>query len=150
MNSSHLVRVVSQATVKTEGVPAFEDSSDGTYAVGRVPGRFQVSRRFKKEYPTEPDRRYAYEVFDSEDDIVFSSEDGWETVLRETSTRQQLKAIFFETNRHVSSLAFQRFNANGKPIQNRQTLLLNGNEVRVLRDFLTRIELVDLVGEEGV
>lgn len=147
---SWVVRRVGTASVKTVVVPTFEDSDDGTYAVGRVPGRFQVSRRFKKHDPTEPDRRYAYEVFDSDDDVVFFSEDGWETVLRETPTRQQLKAIFFEMGRHVSSLAFQRFNSSGKPIHNRQTLLLTGGEVKVLRDFLTRIELVDLVGEEGV
>jgi hypothetical protein len=141
---------LTECTGKTVMVPTFEDSDDGIYALGRMPGRFQVSRRFKKGDPAEPDRRYAYEVFDSEDDVVFSSEDGWETVLRDTPTRQQLKAIFFETGRHVSSLAFQRFNSSGKPIQSRQTLLLTGNEVKVLRDFLTRIELADLVGEEGV
>jgi hypothetical protein len=131
-------------------VPTFEDAHDGTYAVGRIPGRFQVSRRFKKDDPDQPDRRYAYEVFDSEEHVVFSSDEGWETVLRETPTRQQLKAVFFETGRHVSSLAFQRFSASGKPIQNRQTLLLSGAEVKILRDFLTRVELVDLVGDEGV
>lgn len=77
-------------------MPNFEDANDGTYAGLRAPAKFQVSRRFSKEDPSEPDRRYAYQVFDSNDEVIFESEDGWETILRETSTRQQLKAVFFE------------------------------------------------------
>lgn len=131
-------------------MPNFEDANDGTYAGLRAPGKFQVSRRFSKEDPSEPDRRYAYQVFDSDGEVVFESEDGWETILRETSTRQQLKAVFFEHDRHVSSLAIQRFNANGKPLDSTRTVILNGDEIKALRDFLTKIELVDLVGEDGI
>ena len=89
-------------------------------------------------------------MFDSDDDVIFESVDGWETVLRETRTRQQLKAVFFETVRHVSSLAIQRFNANGRPIGNKGTVILGGAEIKALRDFLTKIELVDLLGENGI
>lgn len=143
--------VVPRPTVSgtLNAVPSFEDDQDEGYARLRAPGRFQVSRRFKKDDPAVPDQRFAYQVFDSNEDVLFESEDGWETVLRETATRQQLKALFFENGRHVSSLAIQRFNSEGKPINRSQTLLLRGEEVKALRDFLVKIELVDLVGEDG-
>ncbi len=131
-------------------MPSIEDSDDGAFAVMRSPGRFQVSRRFKKTDPNEPSRRYAYEVHDTDGDVVFDSEDGWELQVRSTPSRQQLKAIFFEAGRAVPYLAFQRFTAQGKPVADRKTLILKQEEIALLRDFLAKIELVDLVERDGV
>ncbi len=131
-------------------MPSLEDADDRSYAALRTPGRFQVSKRFKKTDPAEPSKRYAYEVYDTRGDVSFDSEDGWEVALRTTTSRQQLKAVFFEVGRGVPYLAFQRFTPTGKPINDKKTLVLNHEEIAILRDFLARIELVDLVGTDGV
>jgi hypothetical protein len=126
----------------------FEDEREGEFAAGRVPGRFYVSRRFGGEGPVQ---RFAYEVRDgTSDEVLFESEDGWELVLNETATRQQLKAIFFESTRGVAQLAFQKFNRSGKPIHNHKKLLLSMQEVHDLQRFLDKIRVADLHGEEGV
>lgn len=81
---------------------------------------------------------------------MFASEDGWELQLRSTPSRQQLKAVFFEASRAVPYLAFQRFTAHGKPVADKKTLILNQEEIAILRDFLTKIESVDLLDRDGV
>lgn len=126
-----------------------EDSRDAGYAANRVPGRFYVSKRFPPE-PGVGHRRFAYEVFDSEGDAAFYSENCWECVLRETPSRQQLKAIFFESPRGVQTLALQRFTRNGSAVKDRKTVHLTAEEVATLRDFLVKIETATLTGEEGV
>jgi hypothetical protein len=100
-----------------------------------------------KTDPAAPDQRFAYQVFDGHDDVVFESDDGWTCVIRETM-RQQLKAVFFEDGRGMSSLAFQRFMRDGRPLQDRRTLRLSGSEVATLRDFLAKIQVVELHGAD--
>ena len=99
-------------------MPHLEDDRDGEYAKGRQLRRFYVSRRFQREgpdgVPSGEFSRFAYQVFDADSDVVFASDNGWEILLRETPTRQQLKALFFEDDRRIETLAFQRFDAQGE------------------------------------
>ena len=140
-----------QRLIVAEGsVARFEDTDDGFHAANRVPGRFQVSKRFAKAQPDSPDQRFAYEVFDGNGEITFESDTGWVCTLRETDSRQQLKAVFFEDGRGISSLAFQRFLKDGRPMADAKTLLLEGDQIHRLRDFLAKIETVELDGEFGV
>lgn len=136
-------------------MPKLEDDQEARFASRRRPGRFYVSRRFGfgGEELSEGARpaRFAFQVFDSSGDVIFENEDGWELVLRETSTRQQVKALFFEDSRRIEHLAFQRFDAGGKRIH-RDYFVLHGDEIVDLGAFLSLIlapsvELVE--GEEG-
>jgi len=121
-------------------MPKLEDDRDGAFAIGRVPGRFYVSRRFPQggeDSSVEDPRmcRFAYQVVDEAGDVIFASENGWEIVIRQTPTRQQLKALFFEDDRSVQYMSFQRFNASGKRL-NHESFVLSGREVRSLGSFL--------------
>ena len=72
-----------QRLIVAEGsVPRFEDTDDGFHAANRVPGRFQVSKRFAKAQPDSPDQRFAYEVFDGNGEITFESDTAWVCTLR--------------------------------------------------------------------
>lgn len=133
------------------------DDPDGEFALGRVPGRFYVSRRFPPGGGHADDsasrmQRFAYQVMDENGEVLFESENGWEVVLRETHTRQQLKALFFEDTREVAWLSFQRFNAQGDRLRN-DSFYLEGDEVRELGSFLAliRSEALELAErEEGL
>jgi hypothetical protein len=134
-------------------MPNLEDASEGDYALGRRPGRFYVSRRFPQggpnaDVPNPLPCRFAYQVVDNEGEVVFESEDGWEVVLRETPTRQQLRALFFEDDRQVQYLTFQRFNAKGDQL-NQESFHLSAAETKVLRTFLSLIESDALELAEG-
>lgn len=138
-------------------MPRLDDDRDGGFALARVPGRFYVSRRFPQGgADTDIDNpricRFAYQVVDENGESTFESEDGWEIMLRETPTRQQLKALFFEDDRSVQHISFQRFNASGECIK-RESFVLSGDEVGSLVSFLglIRSHTLDLVeSDEGV
>jgi hypothetical protein len=138
-------------------MPRLEDDQDGAFALARVPGRFYVSRRFPQggadsEIVDPRLCRFAYQVVDENGEILFESEDGWEIVLRETATRQQLKALFFEDDRSVQYMSFQRFNASGRRL-NHESFVLSGPEVRSLVSFLglIRSQALDLAErDEGI
>lgn len=96
--------------------------------------------------------RFAYQVIDENGEVRFESDNGWEIVVRETPTRQQLKALFFEDDRSVQSMAFQRFNAAGEQL-NRESFVLSGSEIGALASFLglIRSQALDLAeSDEGV
>lgn len=121
-------------------MPRLEDDKDGAFAVTRVPGRFYVSRRFPQgginTQIADPRMcRFAYQVIDESGELQFESDNGWEVVLRETPTRQQLKALFFEDDRSVQYMSFQRFNASGQRL-NHESFVLSGTEVGALTSFL--------------
>lgn len=129
------------------------DAVDGWHAVRRVPGRFYVSSRFPpKGIVPHGDRfaRFAYQVFDAQEEVSFEDRNGWELSIRETATRQQLKALFFESSRQVEYLSFQRFNSDGKPIR-RESFVLAAEQVRQLADFLSLIRsaALDIATEDG-
>lgn len=143
-------------------MPHHEDDQEAMYAMGRQPGRFYVSGRFPQsgaEHAAEaapgeelPMCRFAYKVVDEEGEVIFERDQGWEIVLRETPSRQQLKALFFENTREIQTLTFQRFNANGTHL-NKESFTLLGDEVAGLRTFLNLIgsQSLDLAqDEEGV
>lgn len=114
------------------------EKEDGTYALGRQPRRFYISRRFSDESDEEALRpmRFAYQVFDADEQVVAESEDGWEVLLRETATvRQQLKALFFEDDRGIPRIWFQRFSRDGRPVK-RESFSLHGAEVEELMALL--------------
>jgi hypothetical protein len=124
-------------------VPKLEDDKDGAYALGRVPGRFYVSRRFPQggadAAVVNPRMcRFAYQVIDESGEVMFENANGWDVVLRESETRQQLKALFFEDSRAVQYLSFQRFNDSGKKLK-RESFVLSGTEVRALASYLALI-----------
>lgn len=48
---------------------------------------------------------------------------------------KQLKAVFFEDGRGISSLAFQRFLKGGGPMVDAKNLLVEGGQIHRLRDF---------------
>jgi hypothetical protein len=116
--------------------------------MGRQPGRFYTSSRFPlggaaqaAEAPpgTEmPMCRFAYQVVDGSGEILFEKDQGWEVVIRETPSRQQLKALFFEDTREIKNLTFQRFNTNGIRLD-KESFTLLGDEVDILRTFLSLI-----------
>jgi hypothetical protein len=138
-------------------MPRLEDDRDGAFAIARVPGRFYVSRRFPQggidtEIVDPRFCRFAYQVIDQNGEVVFESDSGWEIVLRGTPTRQQLKALFFEDDRSVQYMSFQRFNAAGNRL-NRESFLLSGPEVGALTSFLglIRSQALDLAeSDDGV
>jgi hypothetical protein len=138
-------------------MPSLEDDRDAEYAAGRVPGRFYVSRRFPQGGPdsgiVDPRIcRFAYQVADENAEVLCESEDGWEVVLRETASRQQLKALFFEDTRSVQYLTFQRFNAAGKHLE-RESFVLTGAEVDALASYLALIRSPSLAlaeSDEGI
>ncbi len=123
-----------------------EDEQDGGYAVNRVPGRFYVHSRFpyqlKGDDPPELEgraARFALQVNDASDEVVFESDACWELEVRRTPTRQQLKALFFEDTRRVHTLAFQRFNADGTP-RKAERFVVRGDEVDRLIGFLALVQ----------
>lgn len=136
-------------------MPKLDDGQDDKYAMGRKPEYFYVSTRFPyagDEGEAEPrTSRFAYQVFDSSEDLLFESENGWETVLRQTPTRQQLKALFFEDSRRILQLGFERFAPSGKKM-NSDYFVLHGDEILDLAAFLglvmaPSVELVE--GDKG-
>jgi Domain of unknown function (DUF4263) len=120
------------------------------YARLRVPGYFYVSQRFPEggaSHPSGSGRtcRFAYQVVDSTGEVQFESDKGWELVLRETPSRQQIKALFFEDTRHVQHLAIQRFSGKGAPLGG-QVATFEAHEVSELASFLAlvRSSVLDL------
>jgi hypothetical protein len=141
---------------------SLEEENDHAFAAGRIPGRFYLSKSFPYGQSSErgvndPDAsdrvgrpaRFAYQVFDEEDRLLFAQEDGRETVLRETSrARQQLKAIFFEDDRRVQRLVLQRFTSSGKPFAG-SVFSLSSAEVTRLKIFLNLIESLPTLPGQG-
>ena len=133
----------------------FDDDKEAFYALRRVPERFYVSRRFREggslAGPDAPWCRIAYQVSDAEGEVLFESENGWELTLRQTTTRQQLKALFFEDSRGVGRLTFQRFSQDGTARKG-ERFTLSGQEVTNFATFLALItssaQFVE--GEAGV
>lgn len=130
-----------------------EDDRDGYWAARRVPGRFYVSQRFPYQQgdgSTLPGRmsRFAYQVFDADGEVIFEGSNGWDVVLRETPTRQQLKALFFEDDRGIERIAFQRFDSAGNRMV-RESFRLEGHEVQELAAFLALIRSNELDLAEG-
>ena len=121
-------------------MPELHDDRDEYYALNRVPERFYVSRRFPEPGTGAgaPWCRFAYQVCDATGEVLFESDQGWELLIRETPTRQQVKAVFFEDSRAISRLAFQRFGSNGQPRLG-ERFTLSGKEVTSFATFLALI-----------
>jgi hypothetical protein len=140
------------------------DDQEAEFAWNRVLGWFYISKRFPYGAPTDDAEktevnsqgrigshaRFAYEVLSSDGEVLFQRENGAEVVLRETQKRkQQFKAIFFEDDRAVQRLLFQRFTAKGKPIQN-TAFSLSGEAITHLREFLELIDVAPIPDGHGV
>ena len=134
---------------------AFADE-ESYYAANRRAGRFSysdkfpVSREFRDGETTSTVGdfgRYAYQVFDPDEHIVLSTGKGAEVILRETPSRQQIKAMFFQSDRQIGRLIFQRFNATGKALQD--SFNFGGEEIELLRDFLRLIENLEIDGADA-
>jgi hypothetical protein len=128
---------------------------DSYYAAMRAPDRFSYSKPFRlvREYEDGPARevgqvgRYGYQVVDPADHVIVSRGNGNEIILRETATRQQVKAMFLQDDRTIRRLILQRFNSSGKAL--RDSFSLSGDEVDLLRDFLRLIETAPLADQDG-
>lgn len=128
---------------------------DSYYAAMRAPDRFSYSKPFRlvREYEGGPARdvgqigRYGYQVVDPADHMIVSRGNGSEIILRETATRQQVKAMFLQDDRTIRRLILQRFNPAGKAL--RDSFSLSGDEVDLLRDFLRLIETAPLADQDG-
>lgn len=126
-----------------------EERDEADAALGRVPGRFYMSRRFSCQHCAEGDtdphhhQRFAYQVFDEGGETVFASDRGWDWVVRETATRQQLRATLYEDSRQISMLSFQRFSKDGRS-RNNERFNLAGPEIVELRAFLQLIDQVKI------
>lgn len=104
------------------------------------------------QLPSGPWQQFAYQVSDADVDVVVKRDNGWMLTLRETSARQQLKALLFQDPRKISTLTFQRFAADGKPI-NRERFVLRDSEITDLAAFLAAAlssNVAALAGEEGL
>jgi hypothetical protein len=128
-------------------VPQNEDDKEAVHAKGRRPGYFYTSKRFPQGGtppegteidPDLPFCRFAYQVIDETGDVLFQRDQGWDAVLRQTPSRQQLKAVFFEDTREIENLTLQRFNAAGNRI-GKESFTLTGSEVATLAKFLELI-----------
>ena len=128
---------------------SIEEDPDGPYALGRLPRYFYVSRRFKDRDADPGDTvprwcRFAYQVTDDNGELLFESDTGWEITLRETPTvRQQIKALFFEDDRSVKWISFQRFNADGKRLKG-ESFTLHAKETDFLTSFVGLIQACEL------
>jgi hypothetical protein len=144
------------------------DDREAEFAWGRLPGRVYLSKRVLFGESTHRDAtvedavhaagpvrvgdhaRFAYEVIVPDDEISFQHEDGREVVLRVTEkARQQLKALFFEDDRAIERLVFQRFTASGKPISG-TVFSLSGEAIHHLREFLDLIAVTPIPGGQGI
>jgi hypothetical protein len=134
-----------------------EDDRDGEYAMTRVPGRMYISRRFPYTSLLEDDpltgkaARFGYTVLDETGHTEFFDGNGWDLIIRETPTRQQLKAMFFEDARGIMALAFQRFASDGRRLK-RECFTLRGEEIGQLDAFLAliRSEGLTFAGQDGM
>ena len=142
-------------------MPHLEDDSESYWYERRIPGRFYASRAFPQGGSARaaevgpdvvlPACRFAYQKISDDGEVVFESDHGWEIVIRETPSGQQLKSIFFQDSREVESLTFQRFNSKGRRLD-KESVSLFGEEVQILRNFLSLIgsQSLDLAEGEGV
>ncbi|CUU60384.1 protein of unknown function (DUF4263) [Parafrankia irregularis] len=129
---------------------------DAHFAAQRRPGRLYFTKRFSQEgAEVDPNgqiplqQRMAFQVHDTSDDVRFVRNGGIEEVLRETRHRRdQLKAVFFEDDRRISQLVFQKFSVNGIP-RREKTFSLNGEEVEALKRFLALIASTPMGSTEG-
>lgn len=123
-----------------------------TYARGRLPEYFYVSSHFPhaddEDLPNPRMMRFASQVFDSNGEVICTTQDNWRVVLRETKSRQQIQALYFEDSRRIASLAFQRFSSSGKRM-NRESFTLYGDEVLDLAAFLSMVMSPDVKFDHG-
>lgn len=134
--------------------PAELDSAD--IVMNSRPERFYFNREFDFENLNRDDdavdrvgqvARYAYKVFDTNRQLLFEK-NGHEVVLRESEIRRvQLKALFFEDDREIAQLVFQRFNRANRAKEH--TISLSMREVRILLNFLRIIQEHEFSGPEG-
>jgi hypothetical protein len=133
----------------------YASDEESVSASGRVARRFYYSRRFlfrgtydaAEEHRIGQPTRFAYQVIDPDDGVSLDLDNGQVVIIRQTPGRQQIKALFFESDRYVHQLLLQRFNKDGKPLQN--AFSLRGDEIATLRQFLELIDVVDLASSEG-
>lgn len=131
-----------------------DDDRDEAFARKRIPGRFYISRSFPYAGVEGRDplkgkgSRFSYTVMDNQGEAIFASDSGWDLVVRETPTRQQLKAIFFEDTRATPMLTFQRFDVGGKHVH-RESFTLREDEIDQLETFLAVIRSPGLVLDEN-
>lgn len=123
------------------------NDDDTSYHWAMQPDRTYVSKAFLRTTPdsNSPLLRFATRVIDSEG-LHVCDVDGQELVIRKTDKdRQQIKALFFEDDRSIETLIFQRFTTSSKkPLK--QSFSFSGEEIdriRWLLEFVRSAEFDD-------
>ena len=80
-------------------MPHLEDDNESYWYERRIPGRFYASKTFPQgsAHAAEvgpdvvlPACRFAYQKISDDGEVVFEGDNGWEIVIRETPSGQQL------------------------------------------------------------
>jgi hypothetical protein len=130
------------------GNPALNKPDEEAYFRGMLPTRTYISRAFPQISGVSDSRllRYASKVIDSENNYVCDV-NVRELVIRQTSgDRQQIKALFFEDDRSIQTLIFQRFTAETNKPHRRQAFSFTGDEIDKIRwlvELVQRAEFED-------
>lgn len=109
--------------------------------------QFNVSNYFSGKTVSSESRpaRIASQVIDSKECHDFAISKG-QTVLRVTSgSRQEIVAKFYEDNRGIFNLQFQKYSANGTP--HKVAFCFQGDEITTLLNFIQNISKLPLKGE---
>jgi hypothetical protein len=103
---------------------------------GMRPGRTYVSKSFSQYGGNIPGRlmRIAARVIDSDDHEILDAYGSELVIRRNPGGRQEIKAVFYEDDRFVERLIFQRF-VNGQP-NSRQSFSFRGEEIEDIRSLL--------------
>jgi len=129
--------------------------TEAGYAAGRQPGIVYNTKRFpsQRDHAEHDDRigtptRIAYQVIDSEGEVVLGgTADGYEVLIRETpKLRHQIRAVFFEEDRHICALHLQKLRPDGSALDGCFTL--RDDEIDTLRNFLDMLPKLDFSNED--
>lgn len=118
-------------------------AEDYDYHINKKPGKTYITKRLDKGEENPRKFRIASKVFDSEEHHEIAIENA-ETVIRITpGGKQEVKAIFYEDTRGVSTIIFQKFTTEtGKP--HRINFSFDSEEIRTILEFINNLKFVDL------
>lgn len=124
-------------------------NNDADYHCGMHPDRTYISKSFPKHDLDLGSRlvRFATKVIDSEFGYSCDVQANEIIIRRTENDRQQIKALFFEDDRSVDKLIFQRFTTTtGKP--HKVTFSFSGDEIDTIRWLLEVVRRSELDNPE--
>ncbi len=113
------------------------------YHINKKQGKVYITKRLDEGEENPRHFRIASKVFDSQEQHEIATENA-ETIIRLTpGGKQEVKAIFYEDTRGVSTIIFQKFTTEtGKP--HKISFSFNSEEVRKIVEFINNLKLLDL------